>query len=326
MEPTFPLLRLPENAIVHVLKNMNLNQLLIFSLVSSKIKRLVTSLSIEANDVTIAIFSKISVIVHTTKSHLTLNFYDDSNNQNEVLPVDISLPVAASFNNEDRTIQSSTPFNLSDWLHHIQLVLCCNQPLNIYFDLGCERFEIESLKEIIGSIRTLIPNHLLTNDSSRNVLKCFNTPNKLYLFKNPFEDTSQIQQIFIKNYNGIVFRDVYSLDDMLLINSEEVNFYRPISQKQFNRFVKHWIRGSNPRLQYMFLKIDKTDFVSREMLLKGIQCVDVGKEKQQEICQNHSIGIVSYYMVAIRRKDGTPAVIATKEFQNVIFIRFIVLY
>ncbi|KAF1760325.1 hypothetical protein GCK72_008573 [Caenorhabditis remanei] len=111
---------------------------------------------------------------------------------------------------------------------------------------------------------------------------------------------------------------------MLLVNSEEVNFYRPTNQNQFNRFVKHWIHGSNPRLQRMSLSIDFTNSVSRDVLLKGIRCMDTSEEIKRDISQRHWLSNCD--MVQIRRKDGTPAVIATKDGHRSLNIHLIVMH
>ncbi|KAF1760299.1 hypothetical protein GCK72_008546 [Caenorhabditis remanei] len=324
MEPTFPLLRLPENAIFNVLKNTNLDQLFIISLVSSKTKSLVTSFGIKARDVHIGISRRIRINVYTTKSHFTLSIYNDPNDKNELFYADITPPITDYFKYQSRRIQTTTPFNFSDWMKHIQLVFCYSQPLDLGFYQYCERFEVQSLKDAIGNVDVLSVAGQVTDVYKKEVLKCFNAPNELFLERNPFDEVCEIQKLFIQNYKMIAFPGVYSLDDMLLVNSEKVRFTKPISQKQFNQFLKHWIRGSNPRLQYMFLSIDNTDSVSSEEPLKGIDCFDVAEEDQQEICRKYRIK--SYYMVAIRRKDGTPAVIAAEDFLNVLCVRFIVFY
>ncbi|KAF1760255.1 hypothetical protein GCK72_008501 [Caenorhabditis remanei] len=323
MEPTFPLFRLPEAVIVHVLQNMNLNELFIISLISSKTKSLVTSLGIEARYVGIIIFCTISINVYTTKSH-TLNFYDDSNDQNPLSPVDISLPVAAYFEYQSKRIQASTPFNFNDWMNHIRTVFCFTNQQDLSFCRGCERFEVQSLKDTIGNVDDLYVADEVTDVYSQEILKHFNAPNELFLHRNPFDKACEIQKPFIQNFQSIVFHDFFSLDDMLLVNIEKVMFAKPISQKQFNRFVKHWTRGSNPRLQCMSLFIEITNSVSREEPLKGIDYVDVAEEDQLEICRKHRIK--SYYMVQIRRKDGTPAVIAAEDFGNVLHVNFLVFY
>ncbi|EFO94578.1 hypothetical protein CRE_06116 [Caenorhabditis remanei] len=324
MEPTFPLFRLPENAIVQVLKSMTPNQLFFISLASSKSKNLVTSLGLRARNVEISIFGRISVFLFTTNFNLTLNFYNDSIDQNELSPVDITLPVAASFENQGTRIQPSIPLlSFSNWLNHVRTVFCYTKPPNVLFYHDCERFEVQSLKNAIGNVDVLYVDIEVTNVYSKEVLKHFNASNELLLERNPFEEACEFQQFFIQNYKTFTFYDVYSLDDMLLINSEKVNLYRPTTQKQFNQFVKHWIRGSNRRLQYMYLSID--DFVSREVFLKEIRYVDAPKIVREEICQDHGIGGV-HMVVQIRRKDGTAAVITTNGFLNVLYVRFIVMY
>ncbi|EFO94471.1 hypothetical protein CRE_13398 [Caenorhabditis remanei] len=145
------------------------------------------------------------------------------------------------------------------------------------------------------------------------------------LGRNPFEEACKVQRLFIQNYKSIAFHDVFSLDDMLSFNIEHVHFTRPISQKQFNRFLKHWIRGSNPRLQRMFLSIDKNDLVNGEIHLKGIRCMEMSEEAKREIRRKHRLS-VSVDMIQIRRKDGTTAVIGTNDSGNILHVRFIVLH
>ncbi|EFO94602.1 hypothetical protein CRE_06131 [Caenorhabditis remanei] len=322
MEPTFQLLRLPENVIIEVIKNFPLTQLFEFSLVSSKTKNLVSSLELEASDVHILICRSIRVAVYIGENHLTLDFYRGSNNQNAV--ADMTLPVDAPIDFEGTRIQTSILFNFSNWLKHIQSLFCLNQPLNVFFYHGCERFEVQSLKDAIGNVNFLSLCNQLTNVLSREVLKHFNTPSRLFLWKNPFEEACQIQQIFLQNFETISFRNFFSLDDMLLANSVRVDLWHPISQKQFNQFVKHWIRGSNPRLQRMDLPIDKTDFASGVVYLKGIKCMEMSEDAKKEIRRKHRMS-VNADMIQIRRKDGKNAVVGTEDSQDTLLIRFVVL-
>ncbi|EFO94593.1 hypothetical protein CRE_06106 [Caenorhabditis remanei] len=299
MERSFPLFRLPENAIAQVLQNMNSNKLFLISLASSKSKNLVTSLGIRACDVEIRISREISFSVRIGVFLLNLILKANLNDQNAALPADITLPVDAFLSLERKRIQPSIPFNFGDWMNHIRTVFCYTNPQSLGFYQDCERFEVQSLKNTIGNVDVLYVASEVTNVYSKEVLKVFNASNKLFLERNPFDEACEIQQFFVQNYKRIGFRDAYSLDDMLLVNSEKAKFTHPTSPNQFNQFLKHWIRGSNPRLQNMFSLIDNTNSVSREVLLKGIQYVDVAKEVRQEIYQKHSIN--SVHMVQIRR-------------------------
>ncbi|KAF1760302.1 hypothetical protein GCK72_008549 [Caenorhabditis remanei] len=314
MKPTFPLLRLPDNVIIKVLENLRLRQLFFISLLSTNVKNHVTSLGLRVDCVNIFISRMIRLVVFIGRTYFHFIIYNDSNDQNAgALPADITLPVAPGYlRNQDPIIQLTTPlFNFSKWLNHIRTVFCYNKPPNLIFDQGCERFELRSLKASIRNVDLLVVFIQSPDIQYKNILKFFNAPNKMYLQTNPFEDTCQIQQIFIQNFQSLAFHDVYSLDDMLLINSEKVEFSRPISQKQFNQFLKHWIRGSNPRLQRISLKINLTDFARGEVYLKGIKCMEMSEEAKNEICHNHRLSNVN--MVQIRRNDGTTAVIATKN-------------
>ncbi|EFO94597.1 hypothetical protein CRE_06117 [Caenorhabditis remanei] len=317
MEHTFPLFRLPENAIIHVLQTMGLKQLLTISLVSTKTKRLVASLGLKACDVFIEISRVIRLNVEIGGSRFVLDFYNDSNVQN-----DITLPVDAFFQLEFKRIQSSTPFNFSDWMNHIRTTFFCIKSPSVCFDQSSERFDIGSLKNAIGNVDNLSVTYEVTDVFTNEILKYFNTPNELSLERNPFDEACEIQKLFIQSFEFIEIDNVHSLDDMLLVNSEKVYFYHPTTQKQFNRFVKHWIRGSNPRLQRMSVSIDITDSVGREVLLKGIQCVGVPEEDQLEICRNYN----SNNLVQIKREDGTSAVIAMNRIEVILNVHFIVLY
>ncbi|EFP06392.1 hypothetical protein CRE_07618 [Caenorhabditis remanei] len=293
MEPTFPLLRLPENALIEVLKNMRLKELLEFSYVSTKTQNVVTSLRIKADDVNITIYDSNEIALHMYRSNLGFR-----------------------------------PSTLNDFrnnLNYIRTIFSRTSPPNVRFYADCERHEIELLKEIIGNVNILYVASTVTDALSREILKHFNTPNRLYLGSNPFEDTCQVQQIFIQNHNIIEFDGDYSLDDMLLINSEKVRFIRFSTQKTINQFLKHWIRGSNPRMQRMDIPLNKDDFANGETYLKGIRYIELSDETKIEIRQEHSLS-VDADMIQIRREDGTPAVIATNERDQQRNIHLIVLH
>ncbi|EFO94562.1 hypothetical protein CRE_06128 [Caenorhabditis remanei] len=323
MEPSFPLLRLPENVIIEVIKNFPLSQLFKFSLISSKTKNLVSSLGLEASDVDINIWNTIKVAVRIGINSLDLYFYKDSNDPNALMPVDVNIPVAPTCDYEDTRIQSTTPFNFSNWLNHINSVFCLIKPPDVYITQGCARFEIELLRNAIGNANYLIVCADVSNTCGKKILKSFNTHNRLILDRNPFEDTCQIQQIFINNFEMIIFYDVYSLDDML---SLLIIFSRSVRlSKQFNQFLKHWIRGFNPRLEDMSLSINKTDFVKGKVYLNGIKCIEMSEKTKRKMSENF---FRPYFddIIQIRRKDGTAAVIGTHKFEDILDIRFVVLH
>ncbi|KAF1760499.1 hypothetical protein GCK72_008748 [Caenorhabditis remanei] len=154
---------------------------------------------------------------------------------------------------------------------------------------GNDRFEVESLKNAIKSVDQLFLTGENSESRNRVLLEHFKNANALILGRKPFEKACEVQKYFIRNFKSIAYCDDVSLDDMLLVNSERVELSRPISQKQFIRFLKHWIRGSNPRLQFMNLYIDIADLVNGEVYLKGINWIEITEESKKEIRQKHGI-------------------------------------
>ncbi|KAF1760295.1 hypothetical protein GCK72_008542 [Caenorhabditis remanei] len=261
-----------------------------------------------------------------------LYFYYEGNDQNaaqpvddlnRLSPVDITLPVVAFLLLNYIPIHSSTPFNFIDWMNHIRTIFCFAKPPNVCFHHECERFDAQYLKEAIGNVDVLRVDSEVTLIYSKKVLKYFNTPNELFLERNPLEEVSETRKLFIQNFKMFEFDDVYSLDDLLMVNSEKIRFRHPIPQKKFNRFVKLWINGSNQRQQYMLLAINKNDFASGEVYLSGVRRIEMSEEAKQEIREKHRL-MKSVDMIKIKRKDGTIAVIGTKNSGNTLYVHFIV--
>ncbi|EFO94345.1 hypothetical protein CRE_13299 [Caenorhabditis remanei] len=324
MEPIFPLLRLPENVIIEVIKNLAVDPLFDFSLISTKTKNIVASLGIEASDVRIIICRVVVVTVAGRYFSMDRTFYYDSVDRDALIHLDSNQLISAYSRGiyDRRTVRSSTPlFSFNNWLDHIKTVFCYNKPPNVVFSAGSRQFEMESLKNVIKSVNELVVNGYNTEFRNRELLEHFKNVNKLTLGRNLFEEACEVQKYFIQNFKSIRFCDDVSLDDMLLVNSERVDFSCTISQKQFNQFLKHWIRGSNPRLQNMNLS---TNLHDGKVYLKGIRCIEMSEELKKEIRQKH--GIFDIDMVKIRRKEGTTAVIATVDYGPLLFVRFYVLY
>ncbi|KAF1760458.1 hypothetical protein GCK72_008707 [Caenorhabditis remanei] len=321
MEPTFPLFRLPENVIIEVIKNLWMNKLFEFSLISTKTKNLVASLGIEANYVRIGISRVVDVTVYYAPYIMSFLFYNNSVDQAALIHLDSNQPISAYLLYERRIVRSSTPFSFKNWLDQIKTVFCYSKPPKVDFMPGNVQFEMKSLKNTIKSVNQLYVSGNNTQSRNRELLEHFKNVNELSLTTNPFEEACEVQKYFIQNFKSIVFHDDVSLDDMLLINSEHVQFTRSISQKQFNQFLKHWIRGSNPRLQRMFLPIDIADLVNGKVYLKGINCMEMSEEAKRDICRNRSVPN-NVEMVQIRRNDGTTAVIATEDFGTPLYLRF----
>ncbi|EFO94389.1 hypothetical protein CRE_13406 [Caenorhabditis remanei] len=259
-----------------------------FSLISTKTKNIAASLGMTAQSVRIAISRIVGVTVYGRYFNMSLMFYNDSVDRNALIHLDSNQPISAYLPYERRTVRPSTPFSFNNWLDH-KAVFCYNKPPNVDFSEGSRQFEMESLKNVIKNVNQLVVSGENTEFRSRELLEHFKNANELTLGWNLFGEACEVQKFFIQNCNNLIFRDDVSLDDMLLVNSKSVELYRSISEKQFIQFLKHWIRGSNPRLQYMNLFIDTTDLVDGKVYLNGINWIETSEESKKEIRQKHGI-------------------------------------
>ncbi|EFP10597.1 hypothetical protein CRE_01194 [Caenorhabditis remanei] len=92
-----------------------------------------------------------------------------------------------------------------------------------------------------------------------------------------FENTESLHKVLIQNYDSILLQEPLirnqrlKVDDLLMTNASHIEIENDsISDKELNRFIKHWIRGSNSRLKYMLLSRRDLVGFNKETVLKGI--------------------------------------------------------
>ncbi|EGT48941.1 hypothetical protein CAEBREN_07701 [Caenorhabditis brenneri] len=62
------------------------------------------------------------------------------------------------------------------------------------------------------------------------------------------------------------------LNDLLLINSKEINIENPqLPQKLLNNFIKLWQRGSNLRMEYLYIDYFDGEENDEQIVMKGIK-------------------------------------------------------
>ncbi|KAF1760903.1 hypothetical protein GCK72_009155 [Caenorhabditis remanei] len=166
-----------------------------------------------------------------------------------------------------------------------------------------------------GNVRISDDDMIIYLNAAVKPTRCF------YLDKSPLFawNHTRMSQFFIQNLDYIVIGDapLLTLDDLLLMNISEIQINSSwMIEKDFNRFLKHWIAGSNPRLKYLTVgddsTIDDREEFERE-LLNGIDHRKMADEEERtcikrmgtyEECREKMTG-GSY----IRRKDGTEAIV-----------------
>ncbi|EFP04307.1 hypothetical protein CRE_26678 [Caenorhabditis remanei] len=132
-----------------------------------------------------------------------------------------------------------------------------------------------------------------------------------------------MSQFFVQNLDYIVITNaaLLTLDDLLLMNVSEIQIDKTrMIEKDFNRFLKHWIAGSNPRLKYLWIGGRGTDDDREECERKLLNEIDHRKipDEEKRTCVRH-MGSYAEHMESvlggfyIRRKDGTEAIVLSKN-------------
>ncbi|KAF1764633.1 hypothetical protein GCK72_004582 [Caenorhabditis remanei] len=298
MSTAFPLLRLPDNAQRKVLNGFDSVQLINFSLLSNNAKQLAKSLNLTIDSINLYAdddFIEINTYVNYEQS-LGLAFYppEPSTGIQSVrgtVPIYVPRRVKAEKNFEDIMEFENPGMSISEWLKLLKEVFNHPPVLDISWTEPDCLFDMKSLKDTVNGFS--VGEHTFTEQCSIECaqLALKNMPeSKTVLFEGPaFGNPVDYQDMLIQNVKRLVigscddlhsFDLKISLDDILLINSEWIEIIsRHVTDKMINRFLKHWIKGSNPRMEHMRIR----------MINLGVCSAEGG--------------------VDIRRKDGTEGTI-----------------
>ncbi|CAL2038309.1 unnamed protein product [Caenorhabditis brenneri] len=313
MQPTFPLLRLPNEEHLAVLRQMGSNHLFLLSLLSKRAKILVTSANRKAKSVFVLIERKIQFLCpmfQRPKFDMQLHIWRKPNDPPRVRkPKYVEI---FNYSKDDKTIECvQEEYEIKDWLAHL-----CQVFHRKYHDIiiwpHASRYDFDSVYEHFKN-----PGHLHLHTSGdpefdRKVLKKFVPRSQLSLNSHIFPNGRAPENIIIQNHEIFYFYDDHEnmnvpLNDLLCNNSREIiTDGLSISQRDLNKFPKLWIRGSNPRLQR--LRIGEVSF-NYDDVLRGIQhfVVPDNQEKVFKASIDPLYDLVVIGGREMRRMDGTVA-------------------
>ncbi|EGT48874.1 hypothetical protein CAEBREN_07700 [Caenorhabditis brenneri] len=109
------------------------------------------------------------------------------------------------------------------------------------------------------------------------ILRNFLPIEKLTIIAENFRNSKILPSILMQNHATLKIWDndlspIITLNDLLLNNSKAItveNFHQP--QKQLNKFIKLWQRGSNPYLEYLRIDYLNGEEHDKEIVMKGIK-------------------------------------------------------
>ncbi|CAL2052582.1 unnamed protein product [Caenorhabditis brenneri] len=239
----------------------------------------------------------------------------------------MKVHVGRSIKNQEQRSWNLKNFEFKKWVHHFFEVLHHPRIDDLAFsERSIDDNYIEPVQEVIKRLQlvclSLCPD--LTNDFVGKALESFPNYEELFLGQMLF-GRDKLNKVLAQNTTLLCIAEAEKLeiDQLLITNSEKIKlFSSKFTEKDFNRFLKLWIGGSNPRLKNFFTWIQLgNNLLDKSVILKGIQH-NVIPLDSKEVYRDYVTD--NYYCnetklaggSRIQRFDGTTAVIVVDEEEN----------
>ncbi|EFP11834.1 hypothetical protein CRE_29303 [Caenorhabditis remanei] len=246
-----------------------------FSLISSRARQLVRSLNFTSEPIEVYIGDfEISIPIHGNQWNMGLSFYKRQYNSNNQIKRKLPPPRFADvIINNKRYKLHKEEFEMKDWLDHLLSVFNCSKIKKC--KLATNQYDISSLEKTFNGVDTVALDFFeFSAEDVKGIWNAFRTCETLDINRFVYEGNEEkFQKILMRNYTTLRFFEntTLSLDDLLTINSSHAMFFpASFTEKVLNRFLKHWIKGSNPRLESIDFVCYLEHNFEIDLLLKGI--------------------------------------------------------
>ncbi|KAF1745934.1 hypothetical protein GCK72_022382 [Caenorhabditis remanei] len=279
MSSAFPLFRLPEKALNLVIQCMEFTEIVGFSLASNKTKETVKALNLQIT--TLFLTTEEIIEVHVQgPSAVVWSFYPGEENAgNEPIPVYMPSCVTAMRSNVREKLGYLNPgYSIQKWIDTVQYIF--SHPAIDYLIFERERckFDMNSLMETIGTakVKSFLFYDRCRVGCAKMAVRQFPGISRMYARSQNMVETSRYTDILMQNWDGLILGqgDVImrmEFDNLVLINSKEIKIRsRDITDKMINQFLKHWIRGSNPRMEFTLLLFPGGRILDANAILRGL--------------------------------------------------------
>ncbi|KAF1745936.1 hypothetical protein GCK72_022384 [Caenorhabditis remanei] len=279
MSSDFPLLRLPEKALNLVIQCMEYIEIVGFSLASNKTKETVKSLNLQIT--TLFLTTEEIIKVHVRgPSRMFWNFYPGEENAgNEPFPVYMPACVTARRGLTPEILKYLNPgYSIQKWIDTVQYIF--SHPVIDYLIFKREicKFDMSSLMETIGTakVKAFFFYDQCRVECAKMAVSQFPGISRMYAKSQNMVETSRYTDVLMQNldvlslgHDGVIMR--MEFDNLLLINSKEITIRsRDIKDKMINQFLKHWIGGSNPRMEFTVLLFPAVRILDINAILRGL--------------------------------------------------------
>ncbi|CAL2038379.1 unnamed protein product [Caenorhabditis brenneri] len=268
-----------------MIREMDLVQIIEFSLVSKLCRNQVKSCKIQGTNVTVAIRSEVVVCFELEEwGSCELIFWNWGSNVGEKT-VKAPLKVEVTyFENNKRRVRwvCKDEFEMIDWMEHFYAIFNYRGIDSIKFDVTSFDYDPKDLKKSFGVPSILSMEHTFKHALNQAVLQTFLPVESLDMESYVFEDSKIPPEIFIQNFQTLKIREisrkVNTLDSLLMTNSKSIRIeWARIDQKDFNAFLKLWQQGANPQMEY--LGFDNRIELDPTVILKGTKYMEISEDE-----------------------------------------------
>ncbi|KAF1760413.1 hypothetical protein GCK72_008662 [Caenorhabditis remanei] len=331
MTTSFPLLNLPPEAVLHVLKSMDFGEFITLSLLSERAKRSVGSMNWKYVFSIVHISSEIRlhIVLDTIRLDWTFKLCNGRASGHSLLPKKVGLRI---FRNPPVNVKRSMKGGLSikEWITHLKEVFHFSKFYCLKFDENTSRFDMKALRTLFCTYDKV---DILSDNRSnvKSILKHFPT-RRLLFADDVFKNLENPHQVLIQNYDDLEIRQVtrpstLTLDDLLVINSKTIDISNiGWREKELNRFLKHWIKGSNPRMERLRIHFFSPEALNKSDIFKGIKCTEFPAEHTRWFKSDIELTCTVKGGYDFNRCDGTKATIEFKSFDNLQYLNMNVHY
>ncbi|EFP11846.1 hypothetical protein CRE_29344 [Caenorhabditis remanei] len=306
------LLQLPDSIIRKVIQKFDWPKLITFSLYSPKSRELVRSLNFKADSFKVHIGNKISIWIAYKYQKIDLDFFANRW-ENQEPRVELEPPEFTELSIPNGRLKIyKKEYEMKDWVDHFLYIFHTSKIMEL--QLSSNRYDINSLYKNFDKVTTLICSLEDRDIYNKEFIETFKNVENLYnagRFLYEGRET-ECHQILMRNYTCLDFfhSTTLGLDELLMINSINCTFfYESFTEKEMNMFLKHWIKGSNPRLECLFTHSKRGVGIDEKCLLRGIEYTEAPASREK-IFHINDVPPESYFVeggVDIKRKDGKMA-------------------
>ncbi|UMM44402.1 hypothetical protein L5515_019557 [Caenorhabditis briggsae] len=292
--PKFPLHRLPKDLCSEVIRTMDLYEIINYSFLSKKATSMVTALQLPILYVDMTMEEQPVMLLQFEGTSIEFTLELQRNNKNITNLYDFPIRVKVKHSSETREFESTISnqqMDLVEWIRHFSLF---DENLGIDFHVGDTHFDIPTVRNTLPKLRDISITFSKDEPDESDIINAQNLLRALLskircldLLSVPLQENLYLQHIGIANLEVLYleYQSNVRFVDLCSWNVEKCIIAKKgdqMSLVDLNRFFKLWIKGSNPKLNELFIEWETEIIPDWNVLLKGLKIEKEIEDQEEE--------------------------------------------